>query len=123
MSKTITNNTYEKGRARALLYKEGDEFVGVCLDLDILVRGKSIKKVWSCLKDMVESYIENALHNKLPDKVLNRPAPKKYWDKYRDFIEHEKKKLESKKPPTTISKYTPPLSVFNQGYADGRMYA
>lgn len=125
MDKIILNNTFRKTTARVLLYKDKKEYVGVCLDFDIVVRGKTTRKVWSCIKELVEIYLENAVKNKLPVDVLNRPAPKQYWGKYLKFLEYEKAKIESKNKTPGVSRKpsSPSVTVFNQQYQNGRAFA
>jgi len=74
-------NTKEAGQFRFIIYKRpGDKyFTGVCLDLDIVEKGKDPVFLRKSLEEATQGYLEAVKKNDLPDYLLNRPSPKKYW--------------------------------------------
>lgn len=66
---------------RCLAYREGDHFIGVCLDLDIVEEKTSFEEAVFSLNDAILSHILAAKEEGLPSELMYRPAPKKYWKK------------------------------------------
>ncbi|TSC93112.1 MAG: hypothetical protein Athens101428_739 [Candidatus Berkelbacteria bacterium Athens1014_28] len=85
----MTQNTYKKGTLNLFIYPDKNHFTGVCLELDIIVEGKSAYEVRQELFDGVSSYVETIIKNKLPESLLNRPAPKEYWDRFFALLAEE----------------------------------
>ena len=114
------NNTRNNGRARIFIYKDNDKFVGVCLEFDLVVCGKTQLITCQLLLEMVKGYVQNAWENNLPDSVLNRPAPKKYWNVYNKFIENQR-------PNKTFTSSNEIRSariatLIENGYQNGKLY-
>jgi predicted RNase H-like HicB family nuclease len=92
MNKT---NTKKYGLARIFVFPEKNKYIAVCLDLDIIEEAATREDVLTQITEAVVGYVENAVKNNLDDKVLNRPAPKKYWElseKYLKWISTKKDK-------------------------------
>ena len=110
MKKLRFNNTYAFGTTTFVFTKEGDDFVGVCLEFDLMVKGKTRDEVEIQLRDYANAWLENARKHKLPEEVLNRPAPKKYWKIYQKLLADEQaragaqRSLHSLKPLVTSFK-------------------
>jgi len=68
------------------VFPEKGKYIAVCLDLDIVEEAGTKENVLAKIAEAVVGYIENAIKNDLDDKVLNRPAPKKYWDLYEKYL-------------------------------------
>jgi predicted RNase H-like HicB family nuclease len=83
MNKT---NTKQHGLARIFVFPEKNNYVAVCLDLDIIEEAATREDVLAQINEAVIGYIENAIKNNLDDKVLNRPAPKEYWDLFEKYL-------------------------------------
>lgn len=68
---------------RNIAYQESDgTFTGVCLDLDIVEEGHStFQEVLLSINDAVLSHMQAAEKHGFPKELINRPAPKKYWDR------------------------------------------
>lgn len=62
-----------------------DQWVGHCLDLDIVVQGTDVSQTLEALKEAVGMVVEDDLdHNIDP---LERPsAPQEYWEKFFDVV-------------------------------------
>lgn len=61
-----------------LLYKEDDEWVGHCLEMDLVTCGSSSNEVEKDIIDLIVSHVNFAVEN---DNLKNvfKPAPDKYW--------------------------------------------
>ncbi len=78
-----TKNTKQYGLARVFIFPAAGKFTAVCLDLDLIEEADSKSEALAQIKEAVSGYLANAVKNNLDDDILNRPAPKKYWDLYR----------------------------------------
>lgn len=87
MATQSTKNTYQSGSARVLIYKEKGGFTAVCLDFDIVIHSDSYNHATETMSDLVFAYVKNASKYTLPVEALNRPASKKYWNKYYQYLE------------------------------------
>ena len=79
-------NSYKKGSITLFIYPESNKFVGVCLELDIVEEGNDLEWVKNSLLDATRTHVEIVVKNKLSETLLNRPAPKEYWDKFFNYI-------------------------------------
>lgn len=89
-----TKNTKEKGNIEFFIYqnKSGGNFTGVCLTFDIVEEGTDPESLMKSLEEAALLHIEAVRENKLSDTLLNRPAPKKYWNKYLQSLERLQRK-------------------------------
>lgn len=121
----IFNNTYRSGRARVFIYEDKGKYIAVCLEFGLVIAAKTLEKAQECIKDITGSYLSNVLENKLSEKLLNRPAPKKYWQIYEGIIQNEQEltKLPDKQSKAYSSFITkinlPAFLLFNQNYRNG----
>lgn len=79
-------NSYKKGIVTLFVYPENKKFVGVCLELDIVEEGDNLEQVKESLLDAVKTHVKAVTKNKLSEGLLNRPAPKEYWDRFFNYI-------------------------------------
>jgi len=79
-------------QTRALAYKKDNLFVGVALDFDLIVQGKSLGEAIDRLEDCIKSYLETCVEANESDKQIYRKAPKKYFDIYALFLDLQKNK-------------------------------
>jgi len=89
-------NTKQEGLYEFFVYpnpRKREAFLGVCLTLNIVDEGKNAHKLINNIVDAALGYIKVIQKENLSDELLNRPAPKKYWDKYKKF-KHLKNELE-----------------------------
>lgn len=84
MKSPKTNNTKERGVVEFLIMCEegNDKFIGVCLTFNILQEGDDPMDLLQELREAAKLHVETVIEKNLPDTLLNRPAPKKYWDLY-----------------------------------------
>ena len=86
---------------RSMAYRHNDGFRAVCLDLDLYAEGRTLAEAMKRLDSAVLAYIESVKKDHGgKEKLLDRPAPKKYWGIY-DLLRElsgGKKKEADKKP-------------------------
>ena len=75
-------NTKKGGLVEFLVYKEGKTFVGVCLTFDIIEEGKDPHKLMQSVREAALGHLRTVRDLGLSDELLNRHAPKEYWQKY-----------------------------------------
>jgi len=75
-------NTKKEGMVEILVYKEGNTFIGVCLTFDIVEEGKNALDVLKSIKEAIQLHLNTVVKNNMSDDLLNRYAPREYWDKY-----------------------------------------
>ena len=71
----------KKGAFCFIVYKEGQDYIAVCLNLNLIEYGKSAEKVKASIEEAAFAHLETVRKEKLPDQYLNIPAPEKYWNK------------------------------------------
>jgi len=81
-----TKNTKQYGLARVFIFPSAGKFTAVCLDLDLVEEADTKSEALAQIKEAVSGYLANAAKNNLDNDVLNRPAPKKYWDLYQKYL-------------------------------------
>lgn len=85
-------NTKKQGQFTMLVYREKlDYYIGVCLEFDLIEEGTSAQEVMRQIKEASVGYLKTVTENNLSDDLLNKKAPKKYWEKYQEFLELKKK--------------------------------
>ncbi|MBE8539573.1 type II toxin-antitoxin system HicB family antitoxin [Geoglobus acetivorans] len=62
----------------ALVWKEGDQYVSKCPELEVASCGDTIEEALENLKEAVELYIENAKELVIPDDALEAVFSKKF---------------------------------------------
>ena len=107
-------NAKHFAEATVFIYPNKDKYVGVCLELDLIDEDSDKEVLAERMKQRVQSYISYIHKKDFDDSLLNRPAPKKYWNKFYQFLElmreEEKKRMRS---ATTIrSTMTSPARDF-----------
>jgi len=77
-------NTKQKGSFTIFGYQEKDEdfFVFVCLEFNIVATGDNPFEVQAQILNMASDHVGLVIENDLSDDLLNRHAPKKYFDLY-----------------------------------------
>lgn len=92
-------NTKEKGLMELFVYKEGDKFVGVNLTFDIIEEGNDPIALMESIKEASVLHLDCVIKENMSDDLLNRHAPKEYWDKYYRALE------QIEKPKITVDSY------------------
>jgi len=76
---------------RNIAYQEKDgSFTGVCLDLDIVEEGHTtLQEAILSLNDAILSHYNAAKKLGSPKELINRPAPKEYWNKLKQITKEQ----------------------------------
>jgi hypothetical protein len=93
----MTKNTKKKGQATVFIYREGKKFIGVCLELCIVEENKNLNVLRHNMREAVEGYVEAVIKNGLSEDLLNRPAPKEYWNRFLNYLKQESERIKFKK--------------------------
>lgn len=100
MKLQAVHNTKEKGIIYYAIFREEDDYVAVCLNLNIIEYGKDPELLRKSIVEAAMSYVESVRKKNLPDDYLNKYAPKKYWDRLALLKDREN---QSPKKDITIS--------------------
>lgn len=74
-------NTKEKGTYSFIIFKDGDDsYCAVCLNLNLVEWGDDPIQLIDSINEAAKSYIDGVVNKGLPDELLNRHAPQKYWN-------------------------------------------
>ena len=94
-------NTKKQGKFTLFVYPEKPNYyIGVCLEFDLIQEGKTPQETMENIKKTTFNYLITIIKKKWPDYLLNRLAPKHYWEKYNKYLkrrEEETKKRELEK--------------------------
>ena len=96
-------NTYQKGRVRNIIFKEGNTWYGVALEFNIVEFGNDPREVMILLDEAMRGYIKSACKAKLSLSVLNQEADPEYEKLW--------KTVESKEPIKSTFKVYSSASV------------
>lgn len=91
--KLAFNNTYNFGKVTFLIIKEKKSYTGVCLELDLVIHAPTAEKAKEHIEDLASGWLKNVIKNHLPEELLNKSAPKKYWR----IAKHIEKQIETRK--------------------------
>lgn len=80
------NNIKHHGFAQIFFYPKGDRYVGVCLELDIVDDSKDFPELRERMVRNVAAYVSHVVGSGLDQSLLNRPAPKEYWEMFSNYI-------------------------------------
>ena len=89
-------NTLQKGSVRYLIFKDGDTFLGVALEFNIVVEGAHQIEALAFLHEAVQGYLEAASKWKVRPHILNQkpdPEYEKMWEEYQNRKLKEKYEL------------------------------
>jgi len=98
-------NTFEKGSARFIIFKEDDTWYGVALEFNIVEEGDNPEEVMASLFQAAQGYVETARKLKLRPMPLNQKPAQEYENLWNDLQERKAKKIAK------------PKKVFSYGYA------
>ncbi|MBI5254599.1 hypothetical protein HY932_02360 [Candidatus Falkowbacteria bacterium] len=104
-------NTKRSGIARTIIFKSSRKFKAVCLDFDIIEEASTREAAEIQIKEAIIGYIKNVCKNKLDDKLLNRHAEKKYWDRYFKYLRLIEKPQRIVNNIESISMFTMPINA------------
>jgi hypothetical protein len=75
------HNDKENGVVDFTIFQEDDHFVGVCLTFDLIYEGASYPEVRDMITKLAMDYLNYVKNSNLSDSLLNRPAPREFWEK------------------------------------------
>ncbi len=81
-------NTKRSGEVNFIIFKEktGDSYTAVCLEFDIVETGNDLEFLRKSIEEAAKLHIETVRDFNLDDSLLNRHAPKAYWDMARQVV-------------------------------------
>lgn len=106
MKNLLYNNTYNQGSMTFIVVKEKNNYVGVCLEFDLVTEDKNPKIVMEKIEDYARGWLKNVVKSKLSEELLNKPAPKKYWKIYEKVLSQGQNKLKAQ-PESPVHTHTP----------------
>ena len=71
-------NTLTKGQIRSIIFKEGDTWYGVALELNIVESGDDPREVMLILDEAIRGYIKSARKSHLSANILNQKSDSEY---------------------------------------------
>ena len=75
------HNTKKRGVLHFITFEEKNGgYCAVCLNFNLIEWGEDIDELRKSINEAAMSYLEGVIENNLPDELLNRPAPNKYWE-------------------------------------------
>ena len=84
-------NTVQKGSVRCMVFKDGNTWYAVALEFNIVEEGDNPTELMSSIIEAAQGHLEVVRKLNLPDDLLNRHAPKGYWDRYYKAVGEIKK--------------------------------
>lgn len=81
------------------MYSDAGKFVGVNLTFDIVEEGSDPIALMDSIKEASILHLECVVRENMSDELLNRHAPKEYWDRYFKALE------QIEKPKITVDSY------------------
>lgn len=96
-----------------LAKKEGDEWIGHCLELDIVATAKNLKTLKEDMVSLIVAQVDYAFSNNNLDN-LYRPAPPEVWKVFFacQKLEEEKFKVESEfQKDRSLKTFVPPWII------------
>lgn len=89
--KPFSSNTKKIGQFTVFTYQEKKKYISVCLELDIVKEGTDVEALNASMREAISGYVTTICKKHLSDELLNRHAPKEYWDKYFAFLSSQMK--------------------------------
>ena len=106
VKKNLKNFTF-----RCFDYYDGKYYTAVCLDLGIVEQDKeNLEKAVNVLNRAIEGYLKVVEKHGYPSELLYRPAEKKYWHKYKEFL------VENLEAPKLEFSSLPLFQVYTRSY-------
>lgn len=91
-------------------YQEQDRVIGICLTFNIIEEGKSLDEVMKSVVEAAWLHLRVVVRKNLSDDLLNRYAPKEYWEKYfnlqKQLAKQKTEILPRQETATSNTKYT-----------------
>ena len=75
------SNTKQQGLVEFTVFEENGHYVAVCLTFDIALEGDDPSVLKEEIVKAAQLHLQTVAELGLPDELLNRHAPKEFWDK------------------------------------------
>lgn len=113
-------NTKDKGTMQFLIYKDGNDYAGVCLNFGLEEYGNDPIKLQESIFEAACSYLEAVQKKGLPDEYLNIPPEKKHLDQLKEIVwKEELEKRVKNYINVNIQKQPTFFSFTKQPYREG----
>jgi len=80
---TLKYNTKKNGLLTFLIFKDGDDYCAVCMNLNIVEYGKDPKELKNSIEEAARSYVLSIRSKNLSDDLLNQIPEAKYIQVYK----------------------------------------
>jgi hypothetical protein len=84
-------NTKTAGRVTHFVYWHKDRYIGVCLEFDIVDEDTDKEVLFERLQERAASYVAYVCEKGHDDALLNRHAPKKYWNLFLAALDSQRR--------------------------------
>ena len=85
-------NTKDKGIVEFVMFEEHGRYVAACLTFDIVLEGDDATTLKEQIIAAARLHLDTVEKLNLPETLLNRPAPKEYWDKRGQLLDLDNRK-------------------------------
>lgn len=92
---------------RGYTKKEGDHWVAVCVDLNIVAQGSTKKEAEDECREAIVGYLEY-VESEYPDRInefIPRPAPKEFEQEFFDILKQMMFSRSKRAPQKTLANY------------------
>ena len=89
-------NTKRSGAVNFIIYKDIKDslYTAVCLDFDIVEQGINPELLRKSIEDAAKMHVETVINMNLNENLLNRKAPKVYWNRAKKAVAAYENSLE-----------------------------
>ncbi|MBI2616614.1 hypothetical protein HYW55_00595 [Candidatus Gottesmanbacteria bacterium] len=116
-------NTKDKGFFTYIMYKEDEDYVAVCLNLNLVEYDSDPKKLKQSIEEASLSYLKTVRKKKLSEDYLNQIPEKRFLDKLKE-IEYASELINrsfNKKNPIAKNKKPSYFTLINLPYEGQRI--
>ncbi len=99
-------NNKKSGLVEFTLFEENGHYVAVCLTFDIVLEGDDPIVLKEEIVKAAQLHLQTVSELNLSDDLLNRPAPKEYWEKRGGLLPLTKKQKPSLSANYEVTTYT-----------------
>lgn len=89
-------NTKQSGSVNFIIFKDTKDslYTAVCLDFDIVEQGEDPNALRISIEEAAKMHVETVINMNLDETLLNRNAPKPYWNRARKAVADYEESLE-----------------------------
>lgn len=86
-------NTKKQGKFTLFAYPEKSNYMGVCLEFDLIVEEKTPQEALKHILNASFGYLETVIKNNYSDDLLNEKPPIKYLKKYQEILKRRTEEI------------------------------